>query len=228
MINQSLEHGGPGCTVATWEELTGIHIDHFMMIDFAGVVSMADAVGGVPVCVDANVYSHDSQGHGSGLKLTKGTHTVKGEQALQWLRTRLRLRGRQRHRPRQGPAHVHELDGPPAEARTPSSADPGKLRDLAEAATKALTVDEGLGTVKKLYDLGNELKTGADRAHHHDDDALASTPRTARTCVPKPGDADQAVPAGPRRHRAGRQGQEEAAPKSPSRPRPAPPRARSP
>ncbi|WP_199832318.1 LCP family protein, partial [Streptomyces pactum] len=46
MTNRSLGHGGPGCTVATWQELTGIHIDHFMMVDFAGVVSMADAVGG--------------------------------------------------------------------------------------------------------------------------------------------------------------------------------------
>jgi LCP family protein required for cell wall assembly len=88
MTNQSLGHGGPGCTVATWQELTGIHIDHFLMVDFAGVVAMADAIGGVPVCVDANIHSRDSQGHGSGLKLEKGTHPVKGEQALQWLRTR--------------------------------------------------------------------------------------------------------------------------------------------
>ena len=88
MTNESLGRGGPGCTVATWEKLTGIHIDHFMMIDFAGVVSMADAIGGVPVCVDANVYSHNRQGQGSGLKLEEGTHAVKGEQALQWLRTR--------------------------------------------------------------------------------------------------------------------------------------------
>ncbi|KPC90144.1 transcriptional regulator, partial [Streptomyces sp. NRRL F-6602] len=31
MTNQTLMRGGPGCTVATWEELTGIRIDHFMM-----------------------------------------------------------------------------------------------------------------------------------------------------------------------------------------------------
>lgn len=73
MTNISLGRGGPGCTVATWEKLTKIHIDHFMKIDFSGVVSMADAIGGVPVCVDANIYSKDSQGHGSGLKLKKGT-----------------------------------------------------------------------------------------------------------------------------------------------------------
>ena len=86
--NESLGRGGPGCTVATWYELTGITIDHFMMIDFAGVVSMADAIGGVPVCVEQNVHSRNRQGKGSGLKLEKGTHPVKGEQALQWLRTR--------------------------------------------------------------------------------------------------------------------------------------------
>src|SRR5690606_18448144 len=73
MTNQSLGRGGPGCTVATWQELTGIHIDHFLMVDFAGVVSLADAVGGVPVCVDANIHSRTSTGRGSGLKLEKGT-----------------------------------------------------------------------------------------------------------------------------------------------------------
>ncbi|MCZ9341535.1 LCP family protein, partial [Streptomyces sp. TRM76130] len=80
MTNDSLGRGGPGCTVATWEKLTDIHIDHFVMVDFAGVVSMADAIGGVPVCVNSNVYSHTSDGHGSGLKLRKGTTYVQGEQ----------------------------------------------------------------------------------------------------------------------------------------------------
>ncbi|WP_341483605.1 LCP family protein [Streptomyces endophytica] len=52
-INESLQHGGPGCTLSTWQELTGVYIDHFMMVDFSGVVDMADAIGGVPVCVRA-------------------------------------------------------------------------------------------------------------------------------------------------------------------------------
>lgn len=78
LTNESLGRGGPGCTVATWQELTGIPIDHFMMIDFKGVVSMADAIGGVPVCVQDNVFSRDSEGHGSGLKLTKGETKIQG------------------------------------------------------------------------------------------------------------------------------------------------------
>ncbi|CAM5420555.1 transcriptional regulator [Streptomyces avidinii] len=59
-----------------------------MMIDFKGVVSMADAIGGVPVCVEENVHSRNREGKGSGLKLPKGTSVIQGETALQWLRTR--------------------------------------------------------------------------------------------------------------------------------------------
>ncbi|GHB61077.1 transcriptional regulator [Streptomyces viridiviolaceus] len=157
MTNQSLGHGGPGCTVATWQELTGIHIDHFVMVDFAGVVSMADAVGGVPVCVDANIHSRDGQGHGSGLKLEKGTHPVKGEQALQWLRTRYGFEdGSDLARAKAQHMYMSSMVRELRENATLSN--PGKLRRLAEEATRALTVDPGLDTVKKLYDLSAELR----------------------------------------------------------------------
>ncbi|MBD9734290.1 LCP family protein [Streptomyces sp. H28] len=157
MTNQSLGHGGPGCTVATWQELTGIHIDHFVMVDFAGVVSMADAVGGVPVCVDANIHSRDGQGHGSGLKLEKGTTYIKGEQALQWLRTRYGFEdGSDLARAKAQHMYMNAMVRQLRENATLSS--PNKLRRLAEKATGALTVDPGLDTVKKLYDLSNELR----------------------------------------------------------------------
>ncbi|MFJ3672391.1 LCP family protein [Streptomyces sp. NPDC090106] len=157
MTNQSLGRGGPGCTVATWEKLTDIHIDHFMMIDFSGVVSMADAVGGVPVCVDANVYSRTSSGSGSGLKLKEGTTSIKGKQALQWLRTRYGFEdGSDLARARAQHMYMNSMVRQLRENATLSN--PGKLMDLAEAATKALTVDDGLDTVKKLYDLAGQLK----------------------------------------------------------------------
>ncbi|WP_319142494.1 LCP family protein, partial [Streptomyces caniscabiei] len=157
MTNDSLRRGGPGCTVATWQELTGIHIDHFMMVDFAGVVSMADAIGGVPVCVDANIYSHTSDGKGSGLKLEKGTTYIQGKQALQWLRTRYGFedgsdiaRAKAQHQYMN--AMVREL------RENATITNPNKLRKLAEEATDALTVDEGLGDVAELYDLSTELR----------------------------------------------------------------------
>jgi LCP family protein required for cell wall assembly len=151
-INTSLSHGGPGCTVATWHELTGIPIDHFMMVDFAGVVDMADAVGGVPVCVDANVYDPES-----GLRLEEGETIVEGEEALQWLRTRHGFEvgsdvGRTRAQQMYLSNMVRELQ---ADA---TLSNPGELMDLAEAATNALTVDHGIGTVNRLYDLGDDLR----------------------------------------------------------------------
>ena len=158
IINVSLARGGAGCTLATWENLTGVYIDHWMTIDFAGVVDMADAIGGVEVCVRQNVWDRPLPGvsGGSGLKLTAGTKKVKGKQALQWLRTRHAwgsdpLRARAQH------MYMNSM------IRTLKSqnvfTDGGRLMDLAEAATKSLTVSEEIGTVKKLYDLGMQLKT---------------------------------------------------------------------
>ncbi|WP_407565272.1 LCP family protein [Streptomyces sp. 184] len=151
-INTSLQHGGPGCTVAAWETMTGVSIDHFMMIDFAGVVSMADAVGGVPVCVRDNVYDEDS-----GLRLEEGETTIKGEQALQWLRTRHGFEdGSDIGRTHAQHQYMNSMARQLKEGAKLS--DPGKLRRLAEAATNALTVDDGLGSLKELYDLGNDIK----------------------------------------------------------------------
>ncbi|MGI5455362.1 LCP family protein [Streptomyces sp. CA-249302] len=157
MTNQSLGHGGPGCTVATWEALTGIRIDHFMMVDFSGVVSMADAIGGVPVCVDANILSRDGSGHGSGLKLPEGTTSVKGEQALQWLRTRYGFEdGSDLARAKAQHMYMNSMVRQLRAGATLGN--PGRLRALAETATRAITVDPGLDTVKKLYDLSDELR----------------------------------------------------------------------
>ncbi|MFJ9717269.1 LCP family protein [Streptomyces sp. NPDC101213] len=157
ITNSSLGRGGPGCTVATWEKLTDIHIDHFMMIDFAGVVSMADAIGGVPVCVDANVHSHTSTGKGSGLKLAEGTHDIKGEQALQWLRTRYGFED-DTDLARAKAQHMY-MNSMVRQLRSEAKlTNPNGLRKLAEAATRAITVDEGLDSIKKMYDLATELQ----------------------------------------------------------------------
>lgn len=192
LANESLGRGGPGCTVATWEALTGIHIDHFMKIDFSGVVSMADAIGGVPVCVDANVYSHTHNGHGSGLKLRDGTTSVKGKQALQWLRTRYGfwpdtdvVRTRAQHQ------YMNSMVRQLREGT--KLTDPGKLMSLAESATKALTVDTAIGTVKKLYDLAGELqKVPTSRITMTTMPNVNSTrPGFGEKVDPKAGDADK-------------------------------------
>jgi cell envelope-related transcriptional attenuator-like protein/LytR cell envelope-related transcriptional attenuator len=176
--------------VATWEKLTNIHVDHFMMVDFAGVVSMADAIGGVPVCVDANVYSHTSNGHGSGLKLKEGTTSVKGIEALQWLRTRYGFEdGTDIARTKAQHMYMNSMVRQLRANATLSN--PGELRALAETATKALTVDDGLGTVAKLYDLSKELKkVPTDRITMTTMPWQYSTASSGRV-VPRPGDAEK-------------------------------------
>ncbi|GAA3886175.1 LCP family protein [Streptomyces lacrimifluminis] len=158
IINTSLARGGAGCTLATWQNLTGVYIDHWMTIDFAGVVKMADAIGGVEVCVKQNVWDHPLPGvpGGSGLKLKAGKQKVQGKEALQWLRTRHAFysdlgRAKAQH------MYMNSM------IRTLKAqnvfTDAGRLTGLAEAATKSLTVSEELGTVKELYDLGMQLKS---------------------------------------------------------------------
>ncbi|MET9498550.1 LCP family protein [Streptomyces sp. NPDC006552] len=141
-----------GCTMATVKAVTGITVDHFMMADFNAVKTLSSAVGGVEVCVAKPVDDPDSH-----LKLPAGKSVVKGEDALAFLRTRHSF------------GNQGDLDRIKVQqqflgslARKMSSSDtltsPGKLTSLAEAATKALTVDKGIGSLSKLKDIALEIK----------------------------------------------------------------------
>ncbi|OIJ94497.1 transcriptional regulator [Streptomyces sp. MUSC 14] len=149
-INSALTYG-PACQVATVHQLTGIPIDHFVKLDFSGVVKMSDAIGGVSVCVSDNVY--DTYSH---LKLAKGDHTLKGEAALEFVRSRHGF-GDGSDLGRTTTQHLFLS----AMMRNFKSAgtltDPTAVYGLADAATKALTVDDGLGTVKKLISLASDV-----------------------------------------------------------------------
>ncbi|MFF4351518.1 LCP family protein [Streptomyces sp. NPDC001530] len=153
-FNTSLGQDGrnPGCTMLTVKEVTGITPDHFMMVDFNAVKTLTSAVGGVEVCLAKDVNDPDSH-----LKLSKGKHTIEGEQALAFVRTRHSF------------GNQGDLDRIKVQQqfmgslmRKMSSSDtltsPTKLVKLAEAATKALTVDTGIGKVSTLKDMALELK----------------------------------------------------------------------
>jgi len=51
-INVAYAHGGPPLLVQTVENLTGLRIDHFAVIDFGGFTAMVDAVGGIDLNLD--------------------------------------------------------------------------------------------------------------------------------------------------------------------------------
>ncbi|GAA3484156.1 LCP family protein [Streptomyces yanii] len=190
LINESLGRGGPGCTLDTWEQLTGVYIDHWVMVDFAGVVAMADAVGGADVCVKDNVYDipKPKVSGGSYLKLTKGTHKVKGKQALQWLRTRHAFEsdiGRAKAQHMYLNSVIRELKSQNA------FTDTGRLMDLAETGTRSLQVSEEIGSVKKLFDLGMQLKNvPMDKINMLTMPRIAD-PQDDNHVLPKPGAADK-------------------------------------
>ncbi|MGW7351246.1 LCP family protein [Streptomyces sp. NPDC054784] len=153
-FNTSLGQRGrdPGCTWRTVQELTGVEVNHFMMADFNAVKELSSAVGGVEVCVAKDI--DDPKSH---LKLDAGKHTVEGEQALAFVRTRHSVGfGSDLSRIELQQQFLSAMIRKMKASNTLS--DPSKLFDLANAATRALTVDTGIGSVKKLVDLGKDLR----------------------------------------------------------------------
>lgn len=149
-VNSALT-AGPECSVRTVSALTGITIPHVAVVDFAGVITLTNALGGVPVCVSDDVY--DPYSH---LKLSKGEHQVQGASALAFLRTRHSFGdGSDIGRSRAQHLFMNSLIRSLRSAGTLS--DPVKLYNVADAATKALTVDKGLAGVSSIKDLYNQL-----------------------------------------------------------------------
>lgn len=88
-FSQGVQYGGDVasgalCTVKAIEQLTGVFMNGFVVVDFAGFSSMIDAVGGVEVCVEEAIYSPEA----NHLSLEPGTHVLKGVKALDYARAR--------------------------------------------------------------------------------------------------------------------------------------------
>ncbi|WP_327297259.1 MULTISPECIES: LCP family protein [unclassified Streptomyces] len=143
----------PGCTMKTVKAITGLTVDHFMMADFNAIKTLSTAVGGVDVCVAHPV--DDKESH---LKLPAGKSKVEGEQALAFVRTRHSF-GNQGDldRIKVQQQFLASLIRKMTSGDTLTS--PTKLYDLANAATKALTVDSGIGSIDHLKSLAMDLKS---------------------------------------------------------------------
>jgi LCP family protein required for cell wall assembly len=152
-FNESLGQDGrdPGCTMRTVRQLTGIPVDHFMMVNFEAVKTLSTAVGGVNVCLTRPLV--DPKSH---LNLTAGPHRIEGEQALEFVRTRHALQNQSdldRIKLQQ-----EFLGSMVRQVKSSGSlTNPRKLWTLADAATKALTVDSAIGSVNKLISLAQDI-----------------------------------------------------------------------
>ncbi|MGW2639305.1 LCP family glycopolymer transferase [Streptomyces sp. NPDC001348] len=152
-FNTSLGQDGrtPSCTARTVTELTGITPDDFMVADFNAVKTLTTAVGGVEVCLAKDINDKDSH-----LNLPKGSHNISGEQALAFVRTRHSVGfGGDLSRIGLQQQFLSALMRKLSSNSTLTS--PTKMLKLAEAGTKALTVDSQLDSIGKLKDLGLEL-----------------------------------------------------------------------
>ncbi|GAA3765934.1 LCP family protein [Salinactinospora qingdaonensis] len=79
--------GGPGKLVRTFEQESGVRIDHYVEVGFAGFVDIVNAVGGVELCPEEPMKDPKA-----GLDIPAGCQTLDGETALGYVRTRASAR----------------------------------------------------------------------------------------------------------------------------------------
>jgi LCP family protein required for cell wall assembly len=157
-FNWAFQFGGAACTIRAVEQMTGVRIDHHLIVDFNGFKNMVDAVGGVDVCVPDPI--HDTQAH---LNLPAGEQKLDGEQALGYVRARHSL-GDGSDTERIGRQQDFLASLVKKVQSNGVLLNPVKLYPLLDAATKSLTADPGLDSLGELYKLAQSLQkvpTGA-------------------------------------------------------------------
>ncbi|MBO3750196.1 LCP family protein [Streptosporangiaceae bacterium NEAU-GS5] len=152
MINESFNSGGIACTWKTIESLTGIHIDHFVKVDFTGFKQMVDSLGGVPVCVpEPGIDDRKAL-----LHLPPGRQILRGEQALGYVRARYSLGdGSDIGRIQRQQMFLASMAKKAMSGETLT--DPARLFGFLDAVTKSITTDPDL-TVGVLKDLATSAK----------------------------------------------------------------------
>ncbi|MER6674986.1 LCP family protein [Streptomyces sp. NPDC000983] len=147
MFNYAFEMGGSACSIRTVEKLTGVRIDHHMVVDFQGFKKVVDAVGGVEVCLKKPINDKDAK-----LRLPAGRVELDGEQALGYVRARKTLGNgsdtdRMDRQQRFLGALVNKVKS------NDVLLNPVRLYPVLDAATSSLTTDPELASLRGLYEL---------------------------------------------------------------------------
>ncbi|MEU3523934.1 LCP family protein [Streptomyces sp. NPDC038707] len=149
-LNAAYAEGGPQLTIRTVEHMTHVKIDHYLEVDFTSFMRTVDVLGGVEVCTPTPMKDRYT-----GLDLAAGAHTLRGGQALQYVRARHvdgasdlgRMKRQQRFL-------AALLD------RATSSGvllNPMRFRDVTRAVLGSVRADAGFGT-DELLDLGRAMR----------------------------------------------------------------------
>jgi LCP family protein required for cell wall assembly len=134
-LNAAFAFGGASLLVQTVEEVTGLHIDHYAEIGFAGFASMVNAVGGVRICVAQAIDDGNA-----GLNIPAGCQKLNGAEALGYVRSRDFATGdleRVQHQRQFLSALLSKVASPG------TLINPFKSIPLGYDAVDALTVDDG-------------------------------------------------------------------------------------
>ncbi|MFD7070053.1 LCP family protein [Streptomyces sp. NPDC059913] len=151
MFNSVYSQVGPACVVKTVEKMSGVRIDHYLEINFAGFKDLVDAIGGVTVDVEKPI--HDKS---SGLDLTAGTHRLDGTQSLAYVRTRHGI-GDGSDLGRIGLQQQFLLALLSEVKSQDLLGSPAKTYKVANSATKSLTTDSGLASLTSLAEFARSM-----------------------------------------------------------------------
>jgi LCP family protein required for cell wall assembly len=156
MINSALA-GGPACSARAVEKISGVRVDHFAQLDFDGFASMANALGGVNVCLDKPMFDKDAK-----LNLPAGKQKLNGKNLLALARTRHAVGdgsdiGRLGHQQVVMSAIISRARSAGVLTR------PDRLFKFLNALTKSITVDKGISSIPKLTGLAKRAKAVPDK-----------------------------------------------------------------
>jgi LCP family protein required for cell wall assembly len=149
-LNSTFSYGGPACLWKTLEQITRIHIDHFVQVDFSGFKSIVNDVGGVPVCLPFAIKDPASR-----LNLPKGTSVVHGDQALAFVRERHIGYGSDLQRINRQQVFLASLAQKIKQSSSLTA--PARLYNTVHDIASSLTTDTGL-TFNGMYAIANSLK----------------------------------------------------------------------
>ena len=152
MWNEAFAVGGPACTVQQVEQVTGVFVDHFIVVDFAGFQDMVDAIDGVEVCIPEDI---SDPAHG--INIPAGTREIAGKEALNYVRARYTLGdGSDIGRVKRQQAFIAAMANKVVSNGVLARFD--RLVPFLDAATKSLIVDEDMGNVFKIGKVGLGFK----------------------------------------------------------------------
>lgn len=147
-INAAYSFGGPSLTIQTMEQLTGVHIDHFVIADFESFKTLTDEIGGVTI----NLKNAQTL---AGTSFEAGAQHLNGEQALAYARERKHLPRGDFDRVNRQQAWMRAIVAQTLNNGTLSS--PTKLYGFLNAVTSTMAVDSGF-TMDEMQSLALSLR----------------------------------------------------------------------